>query len=327
MSLAVHFVARNTRIEMIGVDPLQLPGLSGAGGTRRRVVELWDPSVEVRVADIVMNDREIPEALSLMYEADEVHIHGIIPRVALKMVPQSKLELLDETVLVVHGPWSESTELINNLGGEQELVWPGPVRFDESARACWNRDMDDGLEGRDATGKKAMESEDLPRRFFFDMHRGALVPYVGPRIPEEEGGVRRVSIFVASEYGDSARESIVAELEKCATEDVNVEVCHDQSASKLGALRTSRTAHLCIVPLMGYWSTSLSAMGAIAQEVPLAVVGEDWDIEQPPGVRAVDDFESLGPLLAECFARWRVGEAAPLDPVAARAWLLERVEG
>ena len=40
MVLAVHFVARNAAIELIGVDPKQIPLLSGRDGYLRRVVEL-----------------------------------------------------------------------------------------------------------------------------------------------------------------------------------------------------------------------------------------------------------------------------------------------
>ena len=162
MVLAVHFVARNAAIELIGVDPRQLPLLSGHDGPRRRVVELWDPAAGIEVADVVMNDREIPEALTLMYEADEIHVHGVVPRVATRMLPQARLETLEGTPLIVHGPWTGTTEVLNLLGGEREQVWPGPVRFDALARACWERDLDEDIESRDATGRKAIPAEDVP---------------------------------------------------------------------------------------------------------------------------------------------------------------------
>ncbi len=325
MTLAVHFVACNTRIEMIGVDPLQIPGLSGPDTVRRRVVELWDPSVDIVVADIVMNDREIPEALSLMYEADEIHIHGLIPRIALKMIPQSKLELLEDTPLVVHGPWTGTTEILNSMGGDTELSWPGPVVFDASARACWTRDVQDGLAEHDPIANKAKEEDDRPREFFFDVHRGAMLPLVEPPLPREVDGVRQVRIFLPPEYAESVRDTIIAQLEAHATDDVQVELCHDQKAKPLEAARTRRYAHLCIAPLMGYWATSLTSLGAMAQRVPLIMVGDHMDLDRPPGVEIVKDFEALGPILAGCFAAWREGKTAPLDPEAARAWLLERV--
>jgi hypothetical protein len=325
MTLAVHFVACNTQIEMIGVDPLQIPGVSGPDSVRRRVVELWDPSVEIVVADVVMNDREIPEALSLMYEADEIHIHGIIPRIALKMIPQSRLELLEQTPLVVHGPWAGTADLLTSMGGENEIVWPGPVIFDASARACWTRDVEDGMAEDDATAEKAKEAEDRPRTFFFDVHRGPMVPLAAPQRPQKVDGGYQVSIFLPPEYAESARDAIVEQLEAHATGGVQVELCHDQKADPLAAARTRRYAHLCIAPLMNYWATSRTSMGAMAQRVPLIVVGDHQDIEQPPGVAVVEDFEALGPILTQCFAAWGEGNVAPLDPEAARAWLLERV--
>ena len=152
-----------------------------------------------------------------------------------------------------------------------------------------------------------------------------MVPHVRPRTPELLGEGRKVSIFVAGEYAEATRDAIVEQLEAHVVDDVQVELCHDRDATKLHASRQRRYAQLCVAPLMGYWSLSLTALGAIAQQVPLVVVGEQLDIEMPPGVVRVDDFEALGPFFSDCFARWQRGEVAPTDPAAARAWLLERL--
>ena len=111
-----------------------------------------------------MNDREIPEALTLMYEADEIHVHGVVPRVATRMLPQARLETLEGTPLIVHGPWTGTTEVLNLLGGEREQVWPGPVRFDALARACWERDLDEDIESRDATDARRSRRRTCRRR-------------------------------------------------------------------------------------------------------------------------------------------------------------------
>ena len=329
MVLAVHFVARNAAIELIGVDPRQLPLLSGHDGPRRRVVELWDPAAGIEVADVVMNDREIPEALTLMYEADEIHVHGVVPRVATRMLPQARLETLEGTPLIVHGPWTGTTEVLNLLRGEREQVWPGPVRFDALARACWERDLDEDIESRDATGRKAIPAEDVPAPLFIDVHQGHLLPVEGARLPAEVDGRRQVKVFLAPEYNEAARAAILEKLSKSEAPSLDVEVIHAAGESAELTAFMQRTCHLVVAPFASYWSASAVALRAVAQEVPLVIVGDFEDIEPAPGVVRVSAFEDLQEIFARCVAAWAAGETAPspLDASAARAWLLGRLPG
>lgn len=328
MPLAVHFVARNTSVDLIGVDPHQIPLLPGSeDGARRRVVELWDPAANVAVADIVMNERELPEALGLMYAADEVHVHGVVPRVALKMLPQVRIDALEKKTLVVHGPWTGTAEVLNLLGGEAEVPWPGPVRFDALARACWERDQAEGLGDSDATAAKAVVAEDTPTRFFLDVQQPGLLPVDRPPRPIRTDGVHEVRVCLAREYSEAARDKILGQFEGSDVEGVSIQVWHDPRSSVQENLALRRHAHLAVVPLSQYWTTSLSALQTLAQGVPLVVVGDCADLESPPGVEVVADFESLAPIFASCLSCWSRGEAAPLDPQAARAWLLARLVG
>ena len=220
-----------------------------------------------------------------------------------------------------------TTEILNLLGGEKEQVWPGPVRFDALARACWNRDLGEDIASRDATGRKATPAEDVPAPLFIDVHQGHLIPLEGARLPEEVDGRHRVKVFLAPEYNEAARASIIEELSKSEAPSLDVEVIHAAGEGLEEAAYVQRTCDLVVAPFASYWSASAVALRAVAQGVPLVIVGDDEDLEPAPGVLRVTTFEELQDIFARCVAAWVRGEAAPspLDPQAARAWLLGRL--
>ena len=97
-----------------------------------RVVECFQPSQGAEVADLALSERELPEVISVMHEADEVHVHGLNLEVTLRLLPYVHPESLRSTPLVIHGP-VPTLERELEKDATRFQAWPGPVIYDALA--------------------------------------------------------------------------------------------------------------------------------------------------------------------------------------------------
>lgn len=319
----VHLVAHNSQLGAIGVCPDDLAS-GGAQGVLRRVVELRDPSPGEHVADLCTSERELPEVVSAILAAEQVHLHGLSPRIGLHMLPYVKPELLRGTVLVVHGPWPRVTASVD-ADATRIGAWPGPVVFDELARRSHEEDLAADVPVDAATADRAEPAADVASRLHVDVHQPALLPREEgptPHQPRAEGRPLVVVTF-AAEFGAAAREALLAALATAKLEGLEVELWDEAGlpAGQRASLR--RHAQACVAPVRFYWSSSRTALEAMAQAVPLLSFGESLE-PPPPGVQHFTQPTALVGELERWADDWRQGRPAPVDVQSGRDWLLSR---
>lgn len=324
MPLALHFTfhtgSQDGDMAAADLQRCNVRSDDGSSQWEHRVVEMSASGKNDAPADLSCSQPAMPELLSALRAADQVHLYGADVDTLLNALPYVVPETLCSTPLTVHGPCGsyvsqELDESIPRLG-----CWPGPVHYDEAASLSLN------LEPSDTKG--ALD------RLAMDPWHHDLTPRIG-----EVGAIAglaqedAVIVCLSRRIPESVRQAIRQQVERYFDEQTgNVDVgwVDEAEISRVDARAHRRLAQLFIA---GSWSDP-GCIEAMLVCTPL------WVLDQETRYRVDAWFDQLGvqrmehrladpetPEFAEQWKRaiqgWSNGESLPVSRTL-REMLLER---
>ncbi|MBX7083679.1 MAG: hypothetical protein K1X88_31005 [Nannocystaceae bacterium] len=299
MTRVLHLVARPDPV----APSATARDLGASASTGARVLELFDPRPGAPVVDLSLAERDVAEIASVLHATDEIHLHGVHPRVALRCLPGVRDALLDGIALVVHG----EVPLPREDG--RTLAWPGPVRCDPTAAAV--------------LGVPAL----APAAFVIDPHAPELLPRACGPIPlaTDDGG-RLAVVSLGAGLEASACAYLRLELPALSRPEVRIEVHLEQDAplSERAALR--RAAQAVLLGPQDPRALDRAFLEALLQGLPIAVLGDRFD-DPPPDVvflGASRDSARAITIVRAWTSAWARGDAPAVDVAARRAYVLAR---
>ena len=279
-----------------------------------RVCEAWSPPPTVPVADLALTEQQLPEVLTALRWADEVHFHGADMLAGLHMLPYVSPEALTGKRLVIHGPCVAPTPAAPDA--TRLTTWPGSVEYDTLAggrtRPAANRGVD---------------------RIWLDPTAPQLLPSAtaGPAgpVPFSGQGRHTVVLTLGAALPEALKQGVVEGLGRLEHPELDIEVWDEAQLANAIRPRTRRHAHGCIAGASDatvVWGEG-TACEAMLQAIPLILLGARPTVAEPgpPGVQWVDGPDMVDACLGVLegwVAGWTRGEPAPVDVASARSWAL-----
>lgn len=283
-----------------------------------RVCEAWNPPPTVPVADLALTEQQLPEVLTALRWADEVHFHGADMLAGLHMLPYVSPDALTGKRLVIHGPCVAPAPVGTDATRLKE--WPGPVEYDTLAG-----------------GRNERAANLATDRIWLDPAAAELLPSAtaGPEgpVPFSGEGRRAVVLTLAAQLPEALKHRLVERLGRLDVPQLDIEVWDEAQLARAIRPRTRRHAHGCIAAATD--GTAVLGEGtaceAMLQAIPLILLGaRPSSAEQaPPGVRWIDGSEMVDACIAvleDWIAAWTRGEPAPVDVASARDWALSHCD-
>ena len=317
MATVLHVVAHHASGRGDTHSPEHLVSVSHASrGNTVRVLEAYIAPPGAPIADLALSERELPEVISVLHQANEVHVHGMPLVLALNLIPYVKPEVLVNTPLYLHGPWPLMLRQ-PSYDATRLQSWPGPVHYDPVAAASGEAD--------DAPAS-------APLSIWLDPSDPVLLPRSVGAVPHQidlgHGSVCAVSADVDAEV----RQSLTNELQRLSTPRLRIEVL-DESVlppSQRPAVRRVTQAAIVDAGPSSATLTMRATLEAIAQGLPVLCIGErpehapdglSWIARGDPQETALACVDVISTWLAS----WHDGQAAPVDTTMARDWILARI--
>jgi hypothetical protein len=272
-----------------------------------RVLELFDAPLGARVVDLTLADRHAGELAAALHWADEVHAHGVDPRIVLDNLPYVRPETLSATTLVLHGPWRASTRTSTRTSARLG-TWPG--------RWARNRFADPGACPADAT------VIDFPP--LVDRQDPRLLPRaLGPRPLRLQDDRHLAIVGLSADLSDKHRIALGNLLATTSTRDVQIEVVDEAHTPAHQRAEARRVFQAFVVPAFeAKWRRT--TLEALVQGLPLLVLGTSVH-DAPPGVTFVGETtDTAVACMRAWMRRWTAGQAA-LDDLDARGAWLDRI--
>lgn len=316
MPLYLHIVFRQSSALALfaGADLSRINSSSEVeqGAEVHRVLELAIGGACGDPFDLAINERQLPEVLSVIYQAEEIHLYGVDVPVLLHAFPDVRAAALQQTALIVHGPCEKTPEELRGCAPVKLEVWPGPVRYDRPAS--------------ESLQKNIPTSELVPYRMYLDPWDHSLSPRQGPSGPieglaEEAAVVVCLSAYMCPELKDTFRPEVESYF-NASPEPVDV-AWIDETSAEPGRIREFRRVAQLFVA--SSWADP-GILEAILAGTPVWVL----DHAQTPLKTWLEEIKinpkehSLGEIGSESFrahwnagiARWTQGQSLPDNPEA-----------
>lgn len=257
-----------------------------------RVVE-FSPSYSPGGArDLTLDEASMPELLSVLHEASQVHLYGVEVEGLLQWLPYVRPDALAEVPLHVHGPCVQAPPQVDT-GPARLESWPGPVSYDRPAALSLGMAFEE-----------EREADQIP----LDPHAASLWPRQGdagpvPGLAEDNA----VIVSVSRAIPEAISEALCERVESFFSErgdGVDVGWILESTLTPTQARAHRRLAQLCIA---GSWEDPI-CLEALLARTPLWVLD---DAESP----LLDWLRSMGispelhhlalPETPEFEARWK----------------------
>lgn len=272
-------------------------------GSAARVVELFDPRPGVAVVDLSLSERDVPEIASLLHVTEEIHLHGVHPRVAIECLPSVRQAVLAGIALVVHGP---TPKLALVTEAHPERSWPGPVRCDEVA------------------AKSLEQSPNTDTRWTIDPEAPAVLPRACGAIPlVTEDGRYLAAVCLGPNIDEARYAQLRLDVESLSRAEVRIEAYVDAEVPSIDRAARRRASQAMIVGPQDADAPSRAFLEALLQGLPIAMMSERGP-EPVPGVTylgAYDDTDRAIAAVRSWAGLWADGEAPPVGLAARRAWV------
>lgn len=145
---------------------------------RVRVVELFTPTLDCDCADLSTDSWNMPEVITAIHAAAQVHVHSLDVDLTLSMLPFVRPSVLENTLLVIHGPCARRGRL-----GERDATrlqaWPGPVAFDPWAERRLDRWVDGELKAQTDLAEAGAAAQKQAADLLGSGHKASLPLYQG----------------------------------------------------------------------------------------------------------------------------------------------------
>lgn len=275
MPLALHLTIRTaaSRGRLAAQDLQRCNAPTGASDSHweHRVVELVGRSGKRELADLACQEHSLPEVLTAIQEADEVHLYGTDPTFMLSCFPYLKPDALAKIPLFVHGPCANLIPDPRDTSIARLEAWPGPVSYDLAAsltleQACPPEQLAKGLIPLDP-----WDHQLIPRR-------GEAGPIEG--LAPDNAVIVCLSLWLPVGVRDALKERVETLFNACPA-PVDVAWIDEKEQLPDQARAHRRLAQLCIAK---NWSDPI-CLEAMLSQTPL------WVLEQSDCV--------LGPWLKE----------------------------
>ncbi len=287
-------------------DPLPEQLLETAGpNCAVRVLELFDAPLGARVVDLTLADRHAGELAAALHWADEVHAHGVDPRIVLDNLPYVRPETLAATTLVLHGPWPSSSRTSMRTSARLG-AWPG--------RWARNRFADPSACPSDAT------IIDFPP--LVDREDPRLLPRAVGAKPLRLQDARRLAIVgLSADLDDEHRTALRSTLPSFSSVDLQIEVVDETLTPAHERAEARRVFQAFVVPPLHTPTWRRTTLEALVQHLPLVVLGPVID-DPPPGVAfAGATTDAALAILRAWTTRWAIDHPARDDLDARGPWL------
>jgi hypothetical protein len=287
-------------------EPFAEQLLEGGGPDRSvRVLELFDAPIGAQVVDLTLADRHAGELAAALHWADEVHAHGIDPRIILDNLPYVRPDALEATKLVLHGPWRTSTRTTTRTSARLG-TWPG--------RWARTRQTDPDACPADAT------ILDFPP--LVDRQDPRLLPRaLGPRPLRLQGDRYLAIVGVSADLGELDRQDLRRELSELSRPEVQIEVVDETETPANERAEARRVFQAFIVPACAPPHWRRTTLEALVQALPVVVLGPSID-DPPPGAVFVGESIAQAIVCVRTWTmRWAAGEAAPSAHDERMEWL------
>lgn len=283
-----------------------------------RVLELGIGGSYSDPFDLAINERQLPEVLSLIYQADEVHLYGVDEPVLLHAFPDVRASALEQTPLIIHGPCEKTPEELRGSAPVKLDSWPGELRYDRPAS--------------NSLGKNTAPAKLAPYSLYLDPWDHSLTPRQGPCGPIEGLAEDAAVVVCLSTYlCPELKAQFCSEVESyfnASSKPVDVAWIDELEADNARAREFRRVAQLFVASSWadpGILEATLAGtpVWVLAEaQTPLRSWLEDIKLE-------VDEL-ALGEIGSEGFrarwsaaiARWSQGDSLPSNPEA-RARLVQ----
>jgi hypothetical protein len=272
-----------------------------------RVLELFDAPVGAPVVDLTLADRDAGEVAATLHWAQEVHVHGVDPRLVLDTLPYVRPEALADTTLVLHGPWVVVPRTFTRTSARLG-TWPGR----------WARNR---LADPDAC-PPGTRVRDLPP--LIDRQDPRLLPRVLGPTPLRLQSQRHLAIVgLSADLPAGQRAALRDALSAFTRLELQIEVVDEAEAPHAERAEARRVFQAFVVPPMEPPAWRRSTLESLAQGLPLCVLGPSID-DAPPGAVFVGESAAVDDALA-CIrswtSHWAQGRPAPVDLDTRAAWL------
>lgn len=278
-----------------------------------RVIEMFDAPLVAPVADLSLAERDLPEVISAIYWAQEIHAHRLHPEMVLRGLPPLKPEELTRTPLVLHGPWTPLRQ-----GGDPSHArlkrWPGVVKTD-------------GLGSLDDVHPRAAQSiETFKPVYALDLERADALPRACGATPIDlEDGRWQVTVIVGAQLSTALRSALLEALRDVWLPRIVLLPIDERSMPRWKWAVVRRAAQVYITTA----KIDCELLEAAAQQIPIIIVDEEAGAGVNPEIPRdefvyLQDREPVDRVLA-CIRswskRWEAGEPAMVDARARKAFL------
>lgn len=303
MPCVLHLVARPHPGEPSSIARDLASGDWQLDGAAARVIELFDPRPGVAVVDLSLSERDVPEIASLLHVTEEIHLHGVHPRVAIECLPDVRQAVLAGISLVVHGP---TPKLSMVAEAHPERSWPGSVRCDEVAA-------------------KTLElAPAAATRWVIDPAAPAVLPRACGAIPlVTDDGRYLAAVCLGPNIDDAHYAQLRLEVESLSRAEVRIEAYVDAEVPSIDRAARRRSAQAMIIGPQDPSAPSRVLLEALLQGLPIAMMGERG-AEPVPGVTYLGPHADTDRAIAAVRSwagLWAEGEAPPVGLAARRAWV------
>ncbi len=242
-----------------------------------RVVETFTPGQGAEMADLGLGERELPEVLTAMHAAEEIHVHGLPLKLALRVIPFVRADVLEGTTLVMHGPWPPAKKQVE-LDETRMQSWPGPVVYDSA-----------GLRMEDPENPESHEKNDP---LFLDSSDAELLPvFTGDsqprRLPLGPSGITTATIYVGAGVALSVdlRGELIRMIESRSGPKLRLECVDGDTQDPVESMLIQRICHAAIVPGCDPGGRlSWPLLAACCQGIPVLSIGRFASGVLPPGI-------------------------------------------
>ena len=271
-----------------------------------RVVELFDAPAGANIVDLTLADRHTAEVTAALHWADEVHAHGVHPVAVLDALPYVRKEVLGATSLVLHGPWRARIRSARTSARLHK--WPGRVFRDQRAdpKLC------------------PVDSTLIEFGPVLDRNDPRMLPRaVGPRPMRLEDGPMLALVGLSKDLPDADRRALRHALATVSRPSMRIEVMDEADVPRVERAETRRALQAYVVPEITSLGWQRSTLEAVAQGLPLVVLGASVD-DPPPGAVFTSVREPVDKAVS-CIRSWATawakGDPAPVDLSGRRDWL------
>lgn len=256
--------------------------------------------------DLVLDESSMPELLSVLHEATQVHLYGVEVEGLLQWLPYVRPDVLAHVPLHVHGPCVQAPPVVDT-GPTRLESWPGPVSYDRPAAL--------------SLGMELQNMNLVPDQLPLDPHAASLWPRQGdagpvPGLAQDNAVIVSVSRSIPSEKTEALCEQVESFF-RAADQGVDVGWILESTLTPTQARGHRRLAQLCIAES---WKDPV-CLEALLARTPLWVLDDqespllDWlramGISPEAHHLALPNTSEFERLWKASIQQWAQGEALP----------------